>query len=82
MGLPLCEGDLLRWLGGEEPEVSKRPRGLADPLAAWPRFAGDGERRLGAALGDRVSLPGRTDIGMGLLLCLGGDEEDGGVRLL
>lgn len=46
------------------------------------RFAGDGERRLAAATGDRVSLLGLTEGNMGLRLCLGGDVEEGGVRLL
>lgn len=80
MGLPLCGGDFLLWLKGEVPEDSKRPWGLVERLRAWLRFAGEGERRLGAAPGDRVSrlLLAAT----GLLLCLGGDWEDGGVRLL
>lgn len=83
MGLPLCEGDCcLRWLDGDELEVSKRPWGLVEPLTLRLRFAGDGERRLAAPLGDRVSLLGLTEGNMGLLLCLGGDEEVGGVRLL
>lgn len=51
-------------------------------LAARPRLTGDGESRLGAAPGDRVSLLGLTKGNIGLLLRLGGDEEDGGVRLL
>lgn len=53
-----------------------------DPLTVRLRFAGDGERRLAAAPGERVSLLGLTEGNIGLLLCLGGDEEDGGVRLL
>lgn len=53
-----------------------------EPLTLRLRFAGDGERRLAAPLGDRVSLLGLTEGNMGLLLCLGGDEEVGGVRLL
>lgn len=82
MGLPLCEGDCcLRWLDGEVLEVSKRPGGLVEPLTVRLRFAGDGERRLAAATGDRVSLLGLTEGNRGLLLCLGGDE-DGDVRLL
>lgn len=53
-----------------------------EPRTLRLRFAGDGERRPAAAMGDRVSLPGLTEGNMGLLLCLSGDEEDGGVRLL
>lgn len=80
MGLPLCGGDFLLWLKGEVPEASKRPWGLVERLRAWLRVAGEGERRLAAAAGDRVSrlLLAAT----GLLLCLSGDWEDGGVRLL
>lgn len=47
-----------------------------------PRFTGDGERRLADPTGDRVSLLGLTEGNMGLLLCLGGDVEEGGERLL
>ena len=46
------------------------------------RLTGDGDRRLAAVAGDRVSLLCQPEGNMGLLLCLGGDEEDGGVRLL
>lgn len=82
MGLPLREGDCcLRWVDGDVLEVSNRPCGLVELLTARLRFAGDGERRLAAATGDRVSLLGLTEGSMGLLLCLGGDE-DGDVRLL
>lgn len=78
-GLPLCKGDCcLRWLDGDKLDVSKRPRGLVEPLTARPRFKGDGDRRLA---GDRVSLLCQPEGNMGLLLCLGGDEV-GGVRLL
>lgn len=82
MGLPLCEGDFLRWWDGDVPEVSKRLWGLGEPLAVLLRFAGDGERRLGPPPGDRVPLVGLAEGNMGLLLCLSGDAEDGGVRLL
>lgn len=82
IGLPLCGGDCcLRWLWGDV-ESPKRPCGLEEPLRLRPRFAGIGETRLAAPTGDRVSLIGRTEGNMGLLLCLGGEEEDGGVRLL
>lgn len=81
IGLPLREGDCcLRWLVGEV-DASKRPCGLVEPLTLRLRFGGDGERRLAPPTGDRVSLFGRTEDIMGLLLCLGGEEEDGGVRL-
>lgn len=46
-----------------------------------PRVAGDGERRPAAATGDRGSLLSLAEGNMGLLLCLGGDE-DGDMRLL
>lgn len=83
MSLLLCEGEwCLRWLDGDVLEVSKRLWGLVEPLKARPRFAGDGERRLAAPAGDRASLPCLPEGNIGLLLCLGGDIEDGGVRLL
>lgn len=83
MGLLPWEGDCcLRWAGGETPGPSKRLKGLAEPrAAARPRLAGDGERRLGGATGERAPRPGRFEGNMGLLLCLGGDAEEGGVRL-
>lgn len=46
-----------------------------------PRLAGEGEWRLGATGGERVSLPGRLVGSMGLRLCLGGELEERGVRL-
>lgn len=46
------------------------------------RLAGNGERRLEAVMGERVSLLGREEDNKGLLLCLGGDVEEGGERLL
>lgn len=80
-GLPQCEGDCcLRWLDGDM-EDSKRLCGLGEPLTLRLRFAGDGERRPTALTGDRGSLPGRAEGNIGLLLCLGG-EEDGDARLL
>lgn len=83
MGLLLCTGDCcLRWLEGDILEDSNRPCGLEEPLTARPRFAGDGDRRLPTAPGDRVSLLNLPEGNMGLLLCLGGDDEVGGVRLL
>lgn len=82
MGLPPWEGDCcLLWLDGELLEVSKCPCGLGEPLTARLRLAGEGERRVAAVTGDRVSLPGRLEGSMGLLLCLGGEVEEGGVRL-
>lgn len=81
IGLPLCEGDCRRWPNEDVPQVSKRRWGLVEPLILRLRFAGDGERRPAAATGDRVSLPGRPEDNMGLLLWRGGDEEVGGVRL-
>lgn len=53
-----------------------------EPLTLRLRFAGDGESRLADTPGERVSLLGLTEDNMGLLLCLGGGEEHGGVRLL
>lgn len=83
MGLPLCDGDCcLRWLDGDVLEVSKRPWELGGLLRVRLRFTGDGDRRLAAPAGDRVSLLCQPEGNMGLLLCLGGGEEDGGVRLL
>lgn len=79
----LCEGDCCRrWFGGDALEGSYRRGGLGDPRTAWLRFAGDGERRLAAATGDRASLLRRPDGNMGLRLCRGGDVEEGGERLL
>lgn len=77
MSLLLCGGDCCRrWLDGDMLEV-KRPWGL--PRL---RFADNGERRLEDGTGERTSLPGREEDSMGLLLCLDGDVEGGGVRLL
>lgn len=83
MSLLLCDGGdcCLRWLDGEPPEESNRPCGLEEPLTAWPRVAGDGERRLEAARGDRASLPGLAGGGRGLLRWRGGELEEGGERL-
>lgn len=82
MSLLLCEGDCcLRWLDGDMLEV-KRPWGLLEPLTVRLRFADNGERRLEAGTGERASLLGREEGNMGLLLCLGGDVEEGGERLL
>lgn len=64
----------LRWLG--DTDFSKRPCGLVETLAARPRPTGDGDMRGG----DRVSLPCQPEC-IGLLLCLGGDDDRGGVRL-
>lgn len=83
ISLLLCGGEwCLRWLDGDVLEVSKRLWGLAEPLTARPRFAGEGERRLAAPVGDRASLLGLAEGNIGLRLCLGGDTEDGGERLL
>lgn len=80
MGLPLCGGDCLR-APEDGPEFSNRPWGLTEPLRLRPRLAGDGERRPAAPTGERASLLGRPEGNMGLLLCLSGEAEDGGVRL-
>lgn len=83
MGLLLCKGDCcLCWSDGDLLEVLYRLCGLGELLAVRPRLAGDGERRLAAAMGDLASRPGLPECSIGLLLCLGGDEDDGGVRLL
>lgn len=80
MSLLLCGGDCcLRWVDGDVLEESKRLWGLVDRLTGRPRFAGEGERRLADPIGDRVSLGGLAE--GGLLLCLGGDTEEGGERL-
>lgn len=83
ISLLLCVGDCcLRWLDGDILEEAKRPWGLADRLTAWLRFAGDGDWRLAPATGDRVSLLGLAEDIIGLPLCLGGEVEGGGERLL
>lgn len=78
MGLP---GDGWRlWLFGELLEASYRPGGLAEPRGARPRSTGGGEAR-GGERASLDSLPGRLLGSMGLLLCLGGEADEGGVRL-
>lgn len=81
IGFALCEGDGLRWLHRAELEASKCRWGLVEPLTGRLRFTGDGDRRLAAATGDRGSLFIRPEDNMGLLLCRGGDVDEGGVRL-